>query len=119
MMARVDVSPAGESGQPATFQAVANLCAEGLFTQPASGRDAAVLSLALGNDLIEHFSRRNREKNTLLLAEDSVSGAVVGSVGIEVVFLSAAGFSARRQRAQDVDSMAPRPLLSNVRIAIL
>lgn len=36
------------------------------------------------------------------------------SVGIEAVFLSAAGYSLRRERDVDELTMAPRPLLSNL-----
>jgi ribosomal protein S18 acetylase RimI-like enzyme len=119
MMARVDVRVASEaevrpSGRDSVFKPVAELCAEGLFQTPKSGRDSAVLAGALFNDLVEHFSRRNREKNALLLAEDVPAAQVVGSVGIEVVFLSASGHSIRRQRLEDQATMAARPLLSNL-----
>lgn len=85
-MARVDVRGASESElQPSrtdsVFQPVAQLCAQGLFEPPETERDASVLANALAIDLVEHFSRRNREKNALLIAEDVRSGDVVGSAG--------------------------------------
>eukprot|EP00967_Tisochrysis_lutea_P000944 scaffold1241_cov25-Tisochrysis_lutea.AAC.2 len=118
MMTRVQVRTAAESelrpsDRNSAFPEVAQLCAKGLFQQMDSPRDEVVLASALGNDLIEHFSRRNREKNALLIAE-TPSSEIVGSVGIEVVFLSEAGYSIRRQRAEDEATMAPRPLLSNL-----
>mmetsp|Transcript_10866 Transcript_10866/g.35991 ORF Transcript_10866/g.35991 Transcript_10866/m.35991 type:complete len:296 (+) Transcript_10866:75-962(+) len=117
MMARVDVRVASEAevrpSKDSVFRPVAELCAQGLVQTPESGRDFEVLTAALSNDLVEHFSRRNREKNALLLAE-TPSSEIVGSVGIEVVFLSASGYSINRQRLEDQATMAARARLSNL-----
>ena len=105
------------SSSAAIFRPVSTLLSRSLF-EPETERDQKALAALLGRALVDHFSPRNREQNALAIAEDSASGEVVGSCGIELVQLSSSsGNSIRRMTSYDEGKMALRPLLSNLAVA--
>ena len=118
-MAKVVVGETAQSrmsrpGTGKTFADVSVLTAIGICNAEDSA-EVAILSAALRRDLQTRFSSRNRAPSALLLAEDDVSGEVVGCCGIDVQRLSPEALDYQRLGPYD-ESLADRPMLSSLAV---
>lgn len=105
-----------DPSRSAAYRPVAEVCAACLFT-PETKEDRAVLTATLCRDLSDRYSSRNRAENTLIVAEDTGDGGIVGSVGIEVSRLTRSALNQEQASADEwIESAEMRPLLSNLAV---
>jgi len=115
---KVAVRPADtNAARGAIFGPVAEVCADCLF-DPKTSQDKALLTATLRRDLSDRFGSRNRADHILVVAEDTGSEAIVGSVGIEVSRLTSAALNEQQATSDDwYDTAQERPLLSNLAVS--
>lgn len=93
---------------------LAYLCADCLFqAETASERDQ--LSAEMSKNLVERFSALNDRQHCLLIAEDTQSGRIIGSCGVEAAPVTPEG-RLTPKLATDAARMCVRPLLSNLSV---
>ncbi len=90
------------------------LVADGIL-KPNGPTDLAILAAALQRDMQDRFTRRNRNENVLILAENDDDN-IVGVVGIDVQRLSSKALNEDRLGRFD-ERLTERPLLSSLAVS--
>ena len=112
--ARMDIDVRAAHSEELRSAELAYLCADCLF-QPAGCQERNQLSVEMSKNLVERFSALNDRQHCLLIAEDTASGRIVGSCGVEAAPVTPEG-RLTPKLSTDAARMCVRPLLSNLSV---